>query len=229
MPSITDVASVSAFCAHLSRGDKSILMVGDSTMQQSAASLISTLIHYNASLSCLERLKFELSDYITYHPDESRGNHFMFLTRKHLPTVLILGSSAHYDVSAKLHEVHSQDFMDSFVPKLRRDIAFLRDTPSICPKHILFKTQNPGHLGCNNATSPSSTVPSADHVYTSHSHSTHQNKTTTNATDRYSWRSHTYTDAHVVRFFLSNEQRELWEKRGRARLGILDMSPLHAR
>jgi hypothetical protein len=207
------------FCSLL--GTKKLLMVGDSTMQQTAASLYSVLLHQEAPQSCLSRIIFELSDYVVYHPDESRGQHFVYWCKAHQPDILVLGSSAHYDraVKGRLNAVHSAEFMDFFVPKLVKDIEYLRLWPQFCPKRVLFKTQNAGHLKCEASPGP---------VFNRSSVSYAEAMLQGGVEDKYSWRSHSYTDAHVLQFFRDQEKRNN-ESQGRAQLGVIDMSPLYLR
>jgi hypothetical protein len=196
-------------------------------MQQAAASLYSMLLHGNASTECLKNIIFELSDYIVYHPDESRGENFLLLTKRHKPHILILGSSAHYDrvVAGKLANVGTPEFMDFFVPKLVKDVEYLRLWPAFSPKYILFKTQNPGHVHCETFTMPVSNTSGlsfADPVSSSSS-SNHTQE------DKYSWRSHTFTDAHVLKFFLDSDERNKSALLNRTELGVIDMSPVYLR
>jgi len=55
-----------AFCRLL--GGRRILIVGDSTMQQTAASLYSMLLYNNASSECLGGIFFEMSDFLVTTP-----------------------------------------------------------------------------------------------------------------------------------------------------------------
>lgn len=211
------------FCETLT-SSRTILMVGDSTMQQTAASLYSMLVFAKMPAWCLDAVKFELSDYLVYHPDESRGSNFLWYTKVHKPTILIIGSSAHYDRAVKEHlqEIGESSFMDFFVPKLFKDVEYLREWPVFCPKHILFKTQNPGHVGCETYNTP---VLNATGLITSDLMHTYNDS----SQDKYSWRLHTSTDAHVVKFFIDAEQRNISHKMDRAKLGVIDMSPVYLR
>lgn len=211
--------NASEFCDLL--GSKRILMVGDSTMQQTAASLYSTLLYAKAPQSCLSNINFEISDYIVYHPDESRGNNFVQLSKKHMPTILIIGSSAHYDIIGRDQAhfgVGHPSYMDFFVPKLLKDIEYLREWPVFCPKHIIFKTQNSAHINCEIFKSP-----------LKQANTTSTGNDSKESSDRYAWHAHSYTDAHVLQLFGNAAQIDISAKLGRAMLGILDMSPLNLR
>jgi hypothetical protein len=63
------------FCKLL--GSRTILLIGDSTMQQTAVTLMSMLISEDAQLSCATQVMFELSDYLVG------------------PTVVVLSSCGH--------------------------------------------------------------------------------------------------------------------------------------
>jgi len=116
-----------------------------------------------------------------------------------------------------LEKMGEAEFMDYFVPKLEKDVEYLRAWPVFCPKHIIFKSQNPGHVGCEHYTQPQNDTSSLRYSDPRW------------GGDKYNWVAHTYTDAHVFKFFRNDAQRNISLQMRRAQLGVLDMSPIYQR
>ena len=122
-------------------------------MQQTAAALFSRLVQEQAG--CLSQVNFELSDFLTYSPYESRGGNLLSQLNKHWPRILILSVGAHVlgDAERQYENKTQESFMNYFFPKLREDIEFIRQHP-YKPEKIVYKTQNPAHLACWEHTAP---------------------------------------------------------------------------
>ena len=143
--------SAKQFCDVL--GNRTILMVGDSTMQQTAVALFSRLVEEQAV--CLSQVDFELSDNLVYSPFESRGANLIAQLSKHWSRILIFSVGPHVlEYAEKQYENRTQDsFMHCFYPKLKFDMEFIRQH-LWKPDKIVYKTQNPGHFGCEAHNAP---------------------------------------------------------------------------
>lgn len=164
IPSSCKITSwdVALFCEVL--GSRIILIVGDSTTQQSAVSLISMLS--NKKAPCLPQVRFELSDVLVYDPNESRGDHFLHHFKLHRPNILIFGVGPHLHHYAldQMENKTKDSYMNYFFPKLRLDMEWLSEQPSR-PELILYKTENPAHIGCSSFRKPIDDIESYKNDY----------------------------------------------------------------
>lgn len=123
-----------AFCEAL--GEKTMLFVGDSTMEQSAVTIMSTLSASGAS--CGPQLYYGRSN--TYVYDIKNIDRKWFHYYEENPTdILVLAAGAWFEDSGDMYWA-----LDSVNQTMRRWKATGMKTP-----RVLWKTQNPGHVMCN--------------------------------------------------------------------------------
>eukprot|EP00979_Chaetoceros_neogracilis_P011826 scaffold2993_cov266-Chaetoceros_neogracile.AAC.7 len=115
-------------------GDRTVLMIGDSTMQQTASVLMNSLI----TSKCQAQIKFGLSDNFI-SPKGERGRRWDKVLRRFPSDIVILAVGAHLQAG------------DTFKETI--DIV-LDEIKSMAPNNttFVFKTQQPG--GCTKAVSP---------------------------------------------------------------------------
>ena len=121
----------SRFCELI--GQRKILMVGDSTMQQTAATLMSMIVSYGGT--CADQVAFGRSDQLFF---STKGHldlfQFVALIK---PDICIMNSGPHN---------HDMGDMFSVVESLKNMWGRL-ETSSPHTKYI-WKTNNPGHVDC---------------------------------------------------------------------------------
>jgi hypothetical protein len=161
-PNHCEIASWNAtlFCEKL--GNRKILIIGDSTMAQTHATLQSMIyqskeIQSKFALSCIKQIIFQLSDYLVYHPDESRGKNLLETFRANGFSYDIMTTGAHY-ASIIEEELHASNITKKdiayaayFFPKLTGDLQFLRNFYTKNLKRnitFIYKTSNTGHCDC---------------------------------------------------------------------------------
>lgn len=142
-PSNCDLLAWNAtqFCELL--GNRTILMIGDSTMQQTGVSLVNMIISSGAS--CASRVNVVVSTllYVT----QTYKKCFVDATLQEAhhrikPDISILNVGAHLKDPGDLHFIidNFREFMAK--EKTERNVTFL------------WKTQNPGHVNCTNYREP---------------------------------------------------------------------------
>lgn len=132
----------SQFCQVLQ--NRSILMVGDSTMEQSAATLIAMVLAAEEYMvGCASRLSYARSDYLIW---ERFGKEKTWVQNmdKESPDILILTAGAWLEDTGD---------METVLNSITREIDLRRSKSGRVPV-ILWKTQNPGHFDCHAFTAP---------------------------------------------------------------------------
>jgi hypothetical protein len=147
--------NATTFCEAL--GDRTLVMSGDSTMQQTATSLVTSLfvdlknMNVTERQACLRKIRYKQSDFMVYHPREIRGLPFVRVAQTNgRPDILITQTGPHYNWEEP-RGASDDAFQDYLFPKFTRDIQFLKiDSPKT---KVVFKTQNHPHAGCEGWTS----------------------------------------------------------------------------
>lgn len=162
------------FCEVL--GDRTIIMIGDSTMQQSAGTLMAMLQSAHPRGMCSEKIIFGRSN------DLSAFDIVDYMTR-YKPSYTILNAGAHFyapsDYYKKMHE--SMDAIRKYEKETymyvnpllfnnsesgdMEELNFIQYTTEKPKDHrFVWKTMNPAHLHCDNYTEPTNIykVPTAD-------------------------------------------------------------------
>jgi len=121
------------FCGAL--GNRTLLLAGDSTMQQSAVALMSLLVAEDPSLPCLPQVLFELSDMIVYHPSHERGEPWLQHVKRHWPDIVVLSAVARYDHMAvrSFGTSGADKDLDYFFPKVLPHLALAPALPLPLP------------------------------------------------------------------------------------------------
>lgn len=141
----------SQFCDLL--GTRKMLLVGDSSMQQTAATLMSMIVSYGGQ--CAEQVGFGRSDQL-FFSTKGHLNLFQFVDLVK-PDICIINSGAHN---------HDRGDMFSVVESLKNRWGELKAS-SPHTKYI-WKTNNPGHVNCvpgmvgDNASGPKPYAPGPD-------------------------------------------------------------------
>lgn len=141
------------FCAVL--GKRTILLVGDSTMLQTAATLTSWISSEHRKLgtsasSCADQIHFGLSDLLNLPHmwnlpdrfglhDEERGHPYSKYFADSDPDIMVLTSGPHF----RNHAEFELGIIKTLIPELVK----LRATRSK-PLRLAWKTVNPPHVGC---------------------------------------------------------------------------------
>ena len=140
------------FCRVL--GDRLILMVGDSTMHQTFATLSSMVNEGDGG--CLKQLTFGIAHLLIKQAREQIGASLIDHITNHvpLPDIVILTVGAHCADVGDLftvwdtHTVGLRDVMQSIRESAWRLVGKEHDI------QYIWKTQNPGHINCTTTTDP---------------------------------------------------------------------------
>jgi hypothetical protein len=129
-----------SFCVKLGR--RNIIFIGDSTMQQTAATVINMLVAGQGS--CAPQLLYGLSDTLVYrnHGGQNRGTHWLN----------IVGAAPDNSIIVISAGPHVHKGFDSLLAEVAAAIKSLRkERPSLT---FVWKTQQPAHNDCHNITEP---------------------------------------------------------------------------
>ena len=139
-----------SFCSVL--GNRTIMIIGDSTMHQSSTTLMAMISQNNAK--CAHQITYGQSHFLIYgHPTNFKMVHQVekfYRLHNHLPDIVILTVGAHLGDMGDLTTIWE-------TPEgLINDINFLRSNPWGQHHNISFvwKTQNPGHINCTGTPNP---------------------------------------------------------------------------
>lgn len=116
------------FCNNVLR-DRSVLVIGDSTMQQTASVLMNA-VHYH----CPERIRFVIADTLVGRAfgKMNRGQKWSKSVRTFNPDIVLIGAGAHIHTERGFHTVIQEvynDFINEFSDKI-----------------LIWKTVNPGGI-----------------------------------------------------------------------------------
>lgn len=126
-------------CEKLS--SRTLLLLGDSTMQQTASTLMS-MVSANGG-QCGEQIKYGRTDFLFGF---GTGNHELpNFIEKVEPDLLILTAGAHIHDTGDLYHIFNS-FSEYITKRNERGMKI--------PSTIIWKTQNPGHLNCLTAELP---------------------------------------------------------------------------
>eukprot|EP01038_Epipyxis_sp_PR26KG_P006861 gene6861-9396_t len=130
------------FCETL--GSRSILLIGDSTMEQSASTLMSMIAVANDT--CGTQIMFARCDTLIIDGYEGNQESFDKTILKHQPDIVILTMGAW---------CHSLEQFQNGMTEIEKKIKELHHNEALAkhPKFI-WKTQNPGHRQCMNFHNP---------------------------------------------------------------------------
>lgn len=135
VPSFCDLRSwdASLFCEKL--GDRKIMFEGDSTVAQSAITLMSMIQHQKGG--CADKVVIAIKDYMMVWPFRSY--------EAIRPDIIVFAAGAHY------HELSDyRELMKNFTAEIKLFRSKYRNNKVT----LLFKTQNPGHIDCGSYTAP---------------------------------------------------------------------------
>lgn len=131
--------NATAFCEQL--GHRKIMFIGDSTVGQSAATLMNMIVSDEPKGLCGPQLLVHRLDM----PSQSRE-----LVAEQLytfaPDIIVFNFGAHYHVVEEFR-TEVEEFLETFVASYRRNVA-----PR--PVHFVWKTHNPPYPQCEHFTSP---------------------------------------------------------------------------
>jgi hypothetical protein len=134
------------FCRVL--GNRTIFLTGDSTMHQTATTLMSMIHHNNGT--CAHQVKYGLSHYLIIGGGANIQWTYYLLNHKPLPDIVIMTVGAHLEDMGDLYSI-----WEVGGDGLKSNIKWLRSHP-FGPHNFTFvwKTQNPGHVNCTQHTDP---------------------------------------------------------------------------
>ena len=115
VPNNCKVSSFSAtrFCKLL--GSRRILLIGDSTMHQTASVLMNAIYYALRDKGCQPQLQFSLSDTLVDVPGvPERGLHWMKYVVKYKPDIVILSTGPH---------IHNRDAFSTIIQLIKQDIV----------------------------------------------------------------------------------------------------------
>lgn len=127
------------FCQLLS--NRTVLMVGDSTMEQTSVTLISMI--RKTSTSCANQILFARSDYLIWERFGKEKTWIQNLDLHH-PDILILNAGAWLKDEGDMETV-----LDSITTEIKRRKHASQRLPS-----LLWKSQSPGHRDCDKFQTP---------------------------------------------------------------------------
>ena len=145
--------NASQFCDLLK--NRTLLFVGDSTMQQSASTLISHLIHAGPNSSyCLPNISYRLSDRLLPMPAGRSQDLLLPAIKAVNPDILVFTAGAHYHwlYENQKQKVGKKSFLNDFDPKFHKVFTEINQLFPNMTK--VYRTENPGHNMCHNATNP---------------------------------------------------------------------------
>ena len=141
--------NASEFCSAL--GPRRVLMVGDSTMEQTASTLMNMVTTYYAvgnktAWSCADQLTFALSDrLISSHGDHERGLTLKEYVERENCDIVVLSTAAHWHVHEEVPAI-----LDSVFDAIRQ----LKTSTTKSNVTFVWKSQNAGDFRCGNFTTP---------------------------------------------------------------------------
>jgi hypothetical protein len=143
------------FCELL--GPRRIIFIGDSTFLQTGATLMNLVRSQHGN--CLENILFAHANHLW---QVDRQMNWIEIIEYHDPQIVVFGFGA--------HDKSVEQFMDDWTKSMKMlDEFMLKRTALIhdrklswLPIKMVFKTQNPGHLHCENYTAPLSSPPFID-------------------------------------------------------------------
>jgi GDSL/SGNH-like Acyl-Esterase family found in Pmr5 and Cas1p len=126
------------FCELL--GQRTILLMGDSSMQQTASTLMSMIVAGNGT--CGPRVIFARSDHVIFG---FKGHHnYPGIVDTVDPNITIVTAGAHIDDTGDI---------DTILNGIQKHNHF-RATKNKTVPSVIWKTQNPGHQNCHAYTEP---------------------------------------------------------------------------
>mmetsp|Transcript_20086 Transcript_20086/g.19382 ORF Transcript_20086/g.19382 Transcript_20086/m.19382 type:complete len:351 (+) Transcript_20086:255-1307(+) len=126
------------FCELL--GSRTMLLMGDSTMQETAATLMS-MVSANKGL-CATQIFFSRSDFVGF---KSRNQHsFQEVVDQYQPSIAIITAGAHLKDTGDLTDISSR-----IHTYLKSRMALNLSVPT-----MVWKTQNPAHVECKHNLDP---------------------------------------------------------------------------
>lgn len=127
------------FCELL--GSRKILLIGDSTMAQVAATLWNMIIKNNKD-ACAKQVHLARSDllFVSLKKGDQLFHNFIEIV---IPDIVIFNAGAHLHDMGDISDTweHLKPYIESFRTKYPR-------------MHFVWKSQNPGHVGCKAFTEP---------------------------------------------------------------------------
>lgn len=156
--------SAEGFCEAL--GDRRLLIVGDSTMEQTAATIMA-MVRGDIPptdpmiLDCLKRIRFSKSDTLTgkMYNHMNRGRQWTAGVKEFRPHLIILSTGAHIDGLSNMSSIVSsvlndwgkvkKELLASHTKVADEDGVPLRWEPT-----LIWKTQSPAHEDCHNFSKP---------------------------------------------------------------------------
>jgi len=126
------------FCHLL--GSRKILFVGDSTMQQTFATLVSMIMHSGGG--CAEQIIMGRSDHVAFTL-KSRLSALAYVM-KYQPDICIIAFGSHQSDEGDILDIWGKISLqlESFRTASHKNIT------------LVFKSQNPGHVNCTSAKEP---------------------------------------------------------------------------
>jgi hypothetical protein len=126
------------FCSLL--GNRTVLLVGDSTMQQTASTLMSMVAVGGGE--CGPQITFGRSDFVGFSARQQHS--FPELCDRYNPQIAIIALGAHIADEGDFYDMH------------RRVITHLetRTARGLARPRVIFKSVNPPHLSCSQFTAP---------------------------------------------------------------------------
>lgn len=132
------------FCGLLR--NRTILMVGDSTMQQSAATVLSMLRVANAS--CSDNIIFRRADFLYFPANKWSKTWLQYAQIVEDPDIVILSSGAHYHDFGEFVEMW--DHLINQIEEYKK----VSKAQKKKEKTFIWRTICPGHYNCDNITAP---------------------------------------------------------------------------
>eukprot|EP00428_Durinskia_dybowskii_P062158 CAMPEP_0170364964 /NCGR_PEP_ID=MMETSP0117_2-20130122/5654_1 /TAXON_ID=400756 /ORGANISM="Durinskia baltica, Strain CSIRO CS-38" /LENGTH=248 /DNA_ID=CAMNT_0010619499 /DNA_START=353 /DNA_END=1096 /DNA_ORIENTATION=+ len=132
----------SQFCDLL--GSRKMLLVGDSTMEQVTATLMSMIT--SGKGGCAEQVVYGRSVYLAFNHDKL-DNNLRELVTALKPDICVINTGAHLGDLGDLY---------SILQTIKPYLLEFRATQNVT---FVWKTQSPGHPDCDKATAPLSQLP----------------------------------------------------------------------
>ena len=139
-----DAWNAHTFCSAL--GNRTILIVGDSTLQQIAVTLINMIV--NDRGNCANKITFGKSYFLTFKKWGERKKNIFEFVEDFAPDIVVFSAGAH---------LHDAGDMYSVLENLRSKFPQMIENVRINSGKnltLVWKTQNPGHVNCGNYKEP---------------------------------------------------------------------------
>jgi len=127
-------------------GNRTVLIVGDSTLQQVAVTLINMIITWGGS--CADQITFAKSYFLTFKKWGEKKRNIVEYVEDINPDIVVFSAGAHLHDFGDMYSV--MENLRKLFPSMRENVL-QNSNKNIT---LVWKTQNPGHVTCDSYKEP---------------------------------------------------------------------------